>query len=173
MTYVIQAVLSDPRRPACGQCTIPFPIPDDAYDDMIEMLGGIGIGDAVAKDCRIDAVDSFYGVLGSLTGTMVNVDELDYLAKRLDSFCDNEAEQFQAMAHKLELKDIKDFINLTFCCQRATVISDFSKLEQVGKGLPGDRRLRGDRQPDRPEQDPVCGHLRGRRTRRGRHPHGS
>ena len=133
MTYVIQAVLSDPRRPACGQCTIPFPIPDDAYDDMIEMLGGIGIGDAVAKDCRIDAVDSFYGVLGSLTGTMVNVDELDYLAKRLDSFCDNEAEQFQAMAHKLELKDIKDFINLTFCCQRATVISDFSKLEQVGK----------------------------------------
>ena len=133
MTYVIQAVLSDPRRPACGQCTIPFPIPDDAYDDMIEMLGGIGIGDAVAKDCRIDAVDSFYGVLGSLTGTMVNVDELDYLAKRLDSFCDNEAEQFQAMAHKLELKDIKDFINLTFCCQQATVITDFTDLERIGK----------------------------------------
>lgn len=107
MTYVIKAVLSAPQRPACGQCTIPFPIPDDAYDDMLEMLGGIGIGDAVGKDCRIDAVDSFYGVLGSLTGTMVNVDELDYLAKRLDSYCDNEAEQFQAMAHKLGLKDIK------------------------------------------------------------------
>ena len=37
------------------------------------------------------------------------------------------------MAHRLGLRDIKDFINLTFCCQRATVISDFSKLDEVGK----------------------------------------
>lgn len=133
MTYVIKAVLSDSRCPARGQCTIPFPIPDDAYDDMLEMLHGIGIGDAVARDCQIDAVDSFYGVLNSLTGTAVNVDELDYLAKRLDSYCDNESEQFQAMAYKLGLTDIKDFINLTFCCQRATVISDFSKLKEAGE----------------------------------------
>ena len=27
----------------------------------------------------------------------------------------------------------KDFINLTFCCQKATVITDFSDLEQVGR----------------------------------------
>ena len=64
---------------------------------------------------------------------MVNVDELDYLAKRLDSFCDDEAEQFQAMAHKLGLTCLRDFINLTFCCERATVISDFSKLEEAGR----------------------------------------
>lgn len=51
----------------------------------------------------------------------------------MDSFCQSEVEKFQAMASKLCLSDIKDFINLTFCCQRATVISDFSKLEQVGK----------------------------------------
>lgn len=28
---------------------------------------------------------------------------------------------------------MKDFINLTFCCERATVISDFSKLEEAGR----------------------------------------
>ena len=28
---------------------------------------------------------------------------------------------------------IKDLINLTFCCQQATVITDFSDLEQIGK----------------------------------------
>ena len=34
----------------------------------------------------------------SLVTQTVNVDELDYLAKRLDSFCQGEIEKFQAMA---------------------------------------------------------------------------
>ena len=38
MSYVIQAVLSNPRRPECDQITIPFPIPVDQYDKTIEML---------------------------------------------------------------------------------------------------------------------------------------
>lgn len=68
-----------------------------------------------------------------LEGQMVNVDELDYLVKRLDGFDVGEAAQFQAMAHKLDLKDLKDFLNLTFCCQQATVITDFSDLNRVGR----------------------------------------
>ncbi len=63
----------------------------------------------------------------------VNVEELNYLAKRLDSFDTGEAAQFQAMAHKLELFELKDLINLTFCCQQATVITDFSDLAAVGR----------------------------------------
>ena len=63
----------------------------------------------------------------------VNVDELDYLAKRLDSFSEGENIKFEAMASKLNLSSIRDFINLTFCCQRATVITDFSDLERIGK----------------------------------------
>lgn len=61
------------------------------------------------------------------------MDQLDYLAKRLDSFCKDEDAQFQAMAHKLKLADVKDLINLTFCCQQATVITDFSDLKAVGR----------------------------------------
>ena len=61
----------------------------------------------------------------------VNVEELNYLAKRLDSFDTGEAAQFQAMAHKLELFELKDLINLTFCCQQATVITDFSDISAV------------------------------------------
>ena len=38
-----------------------------------------------------------------------------------------------AMAHKLELADIKDLINLTFCCQQVTVITNFSDLERIGR----------------------------------------
>ena len=39
--------------------------------------------------------------------------ELNYLAKRLDGFDMGEATQFQAMAHKLELSELKDLINLS------------------------------------------------------------
>lgn len=92
------------------------------------------LGYSVNRDCAVDEVDSRCHVLAALHGTLVNVDQLDYLAKRLDSFCEDEDAQFQTMAHKLELADIKDLINLTFCCQRATVITDFSDLERVGKG---------------------------------------
>ena len=133
MSYVIKAVLSNPQHPECGQITIPFPIPVDQYDQTIEMLQGMELGDFTDRDCTVDEVDSHYSVLGTLNGTLVNVDQLDYLAKRLDSFCAGEDTQFQAMAHKLGLSHIKDFINLTFCCQQATVITDFSDLEQVGR----------------------------------------
>ena len=38
-----------------------------------------------------------------------------------------------AMAHKLELFELKNLINLTFCCQQATVITDFSDLAAIGR----------------------------------------
>ena len=133
MSYVIQAVLSNPRRPECGQVTIPFPIPVDQYDQTIEMLQAMDLGFSVNRDCKVDEIDSRYSVLGAVRGTLVNIDQLDYLAKRLGGFCADEFSQFQAMAHKMELADIKDFINLTYCCQQATIIRDFSDLEQIGK----------------------------------------
>lgn len=133
MSYVIKAVLSNPQCPECGQVTIPFPIPVDQYDQTIDMLQAMELGRPVNRDCKVDEIDSHYSVLGALKGMLVNVDQMDYLAKRLDSFCVGEDSQFQAMAHKLEMTDITDFINLTFYCQQATVITDFSNLEAVGR----------------------------------------
>lgn len=78
-------------------------------------------------------IDSFFSVLKIMENLCVDLDELDYLAKRLDSFDDGEAAQFQAMASKLELFKLKDLINLTFCCQESTVITDFSDLNAIGR----------------------------------------
>ena len=103
---MIQAVLSNPNHPEYGVATIPFPIPHDQYAHCMELLEALEIGDAVKTDCTVEKVDSFD------TG---------------------EAAQFQAMAHKLELFELKDLINLTFCCQQATVITDFSDLAAVGR----------------------------------------
>ena len=130
---MIRAVLSNPSHPEYGVATIPFPIPHDQYARCMELLEALEIGDAVKADCKVEKIDSFYTVLKRTEMLTVNVEELNYLAKRLDSFDTGEAAQFQAMAHKLELFELKDLINLTFCCQQATVITDFSDLSAVGR----------------------------------------
>ena len=130
---VIRAVLGNPNHPEYGAATIPFPIPHDQYAHCMELLEALEIGDAVKADCKVDKIDSFYTVLKRTEMLTVNVEELNYLAKRLDSFDTGEAAQFQAMAHKLELFELKNLINLTFCCQQATVISDFSDLAAIGR----------------------------------------
>ena len=130
---MIQAVLGNPSHPEYGVATIPFPIPHNQYAHCMELLEALEVGDAVKADCRVEKIDSFYTVLKRTEMRTVNVEELNYLAKRLDSFDTGEAAQFQAMAHKLELFELKDLINLTFCCQQATVITDFSNLDAVGR----------------------------------------
>ena len=130
---MIQAILSNPSHPEYGVATIPFPIPRDQYAHCMELLEALEIGDAVKADCQVQEINSFYSVLKRTEMLTVNVEELNYLAKRLDSFDTGEAAQFQAMAHKLELFELKDLINLTFCCQQATVITDFSDLAAIGR----------------------------------------
>ena len=131
---MIRAVLSNPSHPEYGVATIPFPIPHDQYARCMELLEALEIGDAVKADCQVQAIDSFYSVLKRTEMLTVNVEELNYLAKRLDGFDTGEAAQFQAMAYKLELFELKDLINLTFCCQQTTVITDFSDLAAIGRG---------------------------------------
>ena len=130
---MFQAVLGNPGHPEYGVATIPFPIPHDQYAHCMELLEALEIGDAVKADCKVEEINSFYSVLKRAEMLTVNVEELNYLTKRLDSFDTGEAAQFQAMAHKLELFELKDLINLTFCCQQATVITDFSDLAAVGR----------------------------------------
>ena len=130
---MMYAVLSNPSHPKYGVATIPFPIPRDQYTYCMDLLEALEIGDAVKADCKVEKIDSFYTVLKRAEMLTVNVEELNYLAKRLESFDTGEAAQFQAMAHKLELFELKDLINLTFCCQQATVITDFSDLAAIGR----------------------------------------
>lgn len=82
----------------------------------------------------MDEILGEYPILKRLEGKPVNIDELDYLAKRLDSFCyAQEGAQFQGAAVSYDYSDMTDLINLTFSCQQVTVITDFSDLEQVGR----------------------------------------
>ena len=129
----MQVILSNPKHPEYGQVTIPLPLPRDQYDDCVELLKKLEIGSATEQDCQVMEISSAFPALKRLEMLTVNLNELDYLAKRLASFDVGEAAQFQAMAHKLELFELKDLINLTFCCQQATVITDFTNLEAIGR----------------------------------------
>ena len=130
---MIKAVLSNISHPEFGVVSIPLPIPKEQYDSCVELLESLEIGVASSRDCHLDELHSPWPVLDRLEGAQVNLDELDYLAKRLDGFGDDEVAQFQAMAEKLGLTSLKDLINLSFCCQQATVITDFSDLEAIGR----------------------------------------
>ncbi len=177
---MMKAVLSNADHPEYGVVTIPLPVPRNQYDHCVALLEALEIGDASEADCRLDSLDSAWPVLNQLVCTKVNLDELDYLAKRLDSFdvgessqseadcrldsldsawpvlnqlvCTKvnldeldylakrldsfdvgESSQFQVMAEKLNLTSMKALINRTFCCQQATVITDFTNLKEVGR----------------------------------------
>ena len=130
---MVRTVLSNAEHPEYGSIPLEFPVPDEQYDHTVTQLEKVGIGTVQNSDCKIDTLNSWYTVLKPLAGQVVNMDELDYLAKRLESFDDYEASQFQAMASKLQLSNICDFINLTFSSQQVTVITDFSDLEQIGR----------------------------------------
>lgn len=62
-----------------------------------------------------------------------NIDELNFLMKRLDSFDAREKDTFYASAVGLGKTELKDLINLTYNTHCYSVISDFSNLNRVGK----------------------------------------
>ena len=128
-----QAVLSNQHHPESGVVTVPFPIPRAKYDNTIALLEPLEIGDAVKRDCCVEEIRGDFPALKQLEQSEANLDELDYLAKRLDSFDDYEKTEFQGMASRLDLHGIDEFINLTFCCQEATVVTDFNNLESLGR----------------------------------------
>lgn len=130
---VLRCVLSNAAHPEYGQVTVPFPIPAQEYERTLELLAAMRLGHPTERDSRVDELESGFPILTRLEKVGANLDELDYLARRLDSFDGYEAAQFQAAAVRLGISDMTGFINLTFCCQQATVITDFSDLDAVGR----------------------------------------
>ena len=128
-----KAALGNAKHPEYGVANIPFPIPQEQYESTMEMMRALEIGDALERDCCVEEITHGWPILKRLEKVAVNIDELDYLAKRLDSFDVGEAAQFQGTAVKLGVFDMTDLISLTFCCQQATVITDFSDLNRIGK----------------------------------------
>lgn len=64
--------------------------------------------------------------------TFVNLDEINYLAKRMDGFDGKETQCFLASVETGKYRSTKDLINLTFNLNCYTLICDVSDLKEVG-----------------------------------------
>ena len=68
-----------------------------------------------------------------LGNQQIDLVELNFLAKRLDSFDDREMSQFKAALEATNAVGLKDMINLTFNLHNYTLITDFSDTAKIGK----------------------------------------
>ena len=67
--------------------------------------------------------------LSFLKDKMINLDEINYLAKRMDSFFGDEETQFFEAIKLEHFTEMKDLINLTFNLDKYTLIKDVSDTE--------------------------------------------
>lgn len=128
---MIRTLLKNLQRPDLPPVPVCFPI--NGYESIYSNLEAIGIGHIAIRDCYITELTGDYPILKRLQETEINVDELDYLAKRLESFDQYELAQFQSAAVSQDFSDMTDFINLTFCCHDVTVVQDFTDLTAIGR----------------------------------------
>lgn len=85
----------------------------------------VNIG-AVYNDAKMEAL---------LSGKTVNLNELNYFMKRLDSFDEGEWNTFRAVAAGRKLSTLRDMIDLTFNTHCYSLVDDFSDLDRLGKNL--------------------------------------
>ncbi len=131
---VFEATLKNRISAHFAPVTISFPIPEDQYEQAILALEKSQIGDARVQDCLVENVSApNCPALVRMTGTMANVDELDWLGKQLESFDRYELLQFNAAVERFGLSAADELIDLSFCAREVTVVSDFTDLEKTGK----------------------------------------
>jgi len=108
-----------------------FPVGEEKLNQISQELG---IGISMNANCYIvDSNDS--DLIGVIKERYCNIDELNFLVKRLDSFDAKEKNTFFASAVATDSQSLKDFINLTYNTHCYSVVSDFSNLNAVGKDV--------------------------------------
>ena len=111
--------------------TIWFPIEEENLDRICNELG---IERTTASNCYIEnSMDRNF--LNILHNKNCNIDELNYLMKRLDGFSQKEIERFYAASFAENPKTMTELINLSFNMHCYSLVSDFNNLEKVGKDL--------------------------------------
>ena len=101
---MFEATLKNRSSAHFAPVTSTFPIPEDQYEQAILALEKSQIGDARVQDCLIDNVRAVNcPALVRMTGTMANIDELDWLAREMESFDRYELLQFNAAVERFGL----------------------------------------------------------------------
>lgn len=83
------------------------------------------IPNTAATELIVDTVHDDPKLNTLLSGREHNLDALNYLFRRLDSFGENEMNTFYAVAKGQKIQSLKDMINLTFNTHCYSLVDDF------------------------------------------------
>ena len=108
---------------------IEFPIDDDELD---RILRENYMPTDTTKLFYVRTID-YPNVLSVLSKSEVNLDQLNYLAKRLDCLDDDEMDQFVVAVDYENIGSLRDLINLSFNLDKFTLIKDISDMTKVGR----------------------------------------
>lgn len=100
-----------------------------------EFCKAVGIPNTSATEVAVEGVYPSDRANILLQDKTFNLDKLNFLAKRLDSFDGKEMTTFYAIAYGEQIEDIDSLINLTFNTHCASVVKDFSDLNAIGKSM--------------------------------------
>ena len=109
---------------------ITFPVDEES---MMEQLSGINISDSNIEDCYVAKISGDIPALCVLENNCIRADEMNHLARRIDSFDNYELTKFQGAIAREGIRTMKDLINLTFNLHNYTVVTDFSDLKRIGR----------------------------------------
>ena len=122
-----------------GEQTVDITLP--ATDmDIQYCMKRIGIEDIVPV-CCISEVRDEPSYFGFLKGQTVNMDELNFLARRLDGMTEYEKRVVGVYSSETGIREMKQLINLTYSLQGLSLITDLTDGNRVGLRLYLDRHL--------------------------------
>ena len=108
---------------------IDFPCLEEVLTDALKK---IGVNDELDTKQMVSEVVDFE-MLSLLEGREVDLDEINYLAKRLDAMTKKELDKFSVVAQMEGYDNPKDLINLTFNERRYTLIQNIEDMTAIGR----------------------------------------
>jgi len=99
------------------------------------LCDGLGIANTAKTEIKIGNVHNDERLSALLLEQTVNLDQLNFLMKRLDSFDQKELATFYAAAYAEKAKTMTELINLSFNTHCYGLVADFSDLNAVGRQM--------------------------------------
>jgi len=99
------------------------------------LCDSLGIGNTAKTVITVRNVHNDEKLSNLLSGKTVNIDELNFLMKRLDSFDQKELVTFYAATYAEKAETMTELINLSFNTHCYSLVADFSDLNAVGRQM--------------------------------------
>lgn len=114
-----------------GHRSIELPLSDEELNFQMRQMG---MRETIPKG-KLVKVSEKDNPLQKLEGQFLNMDEVNFFARRMEHLTEYERKVLAVYANDCDVSTIKDLINLTFSMKDLSLLTDFSDASQVGVRL--------------------------------------